>query len=125
MRKSAATTAANKRYNFIIEGKARIAVPKHPGRAVSSEMPVFYNPVMKSNRDITILLMAAAAKLYGIQKWKIADPMAATGIRGIRMLLELGKGNIEMLKMNDYSAAAVALIKKNLKLNNIKIGKKV
>lgn len=111
-------------YDLVEEGKAKIAVPKHPDKAVSSEMPVFYNPVMKSNRDITIVLMAAAAKLYGIKKWRIADIMAATGVRGIRMLVELGKGNIEMLKMNDYSAAAVALIKKNLKLNNTKIGKK-
>ncbi|MBI2176283.1 tRNA (guanine(10)-N(2))-dimethyltransferase [Candidatus Woesearchaeota archaeon] len=109
-------------YNTIIEGKARIAVPRYRGKDVSSRMPVFYNPVMKSNRDITLLLMAVAAKLYGMKKWRIADPFAATGIRGIRMLRELGRGSIEMLKMNDYSAAAVALIKKNLKLNKIKTG---
>ncbi len=117
---------ANKtKYDFVIEGKARIAVPKAAGGKVSSAMPVFYNPVMKSNRDITLALMAAAAKVYGIRKFRIADPMAATGIRGIRMMLELGSSRIETLKMNDYSAAAVALIKKNLKLNKIKLGKKV
>lgn len=112
-------------YNIVVEGKARIAMPEYSGKDVSSRMPVFYNPVMKSNRDITIILMAAAAKMYGIKKWKIADPMAATGVRGIRMLLELGKGGIESLRMNDYSAAAVALMKKNLRLNKVKIGKKI
>ena len=116
--------AANK-YDIITEGKAKIWVPKYSGKDVSSRMPVFYNPVMRSNRDITLFLLAAAAKIYGIKKWKIADPMAATGIRGIRILLELGSSKIERLRMNDYSAAAVDLIKKNLKLNKIKEGKKV
>ncbi len=115
--------AAAKGCDLIAEGKARVAVPRYAGRDVSSRMPVFYNPVMKSNRDITILLMAAAAKIYGIKKWRIADPFAATGIRGIRMMLEVGRGKIETLVMNDYSAAAVALIKKNLRLNKIETGK--
>ncbi|MBI2141802.1 tRNA (guanine(10)-N(2))-dimethyltransferase [Candidatus Woesearchaeota archaeon] len=111
--------------DIVVEGKARIAVPKAAGGKISSAMPVFYNPVMKSNRDITVLLLAAAAKAYGVEKWRIADPMAATGVRGVRTLLELGRGSIEVLRMNDYSAAAVALIKKNLRLNKIKTGKKV
>ncbi len=115
--------AVAKGCDLIAEGKAKVAVPKYAGRDVSKEMPVFYNPVMKSNRDITILLMAAAARIYGIKKWRIADPFAATGIRGIRMLLELGMGKIETLAMNDYSAAAVALMKKNLRLNKIRTGK--
>ena len=114
-----------KGYDVITEGKARIAVPKYSGRVVSSSMKVFYNPVMKANRDITLLIMAAAAKLYGIKKWNIADIMAASGIRGIRMVLELGGGNIENLSMNDYSAAAVAAIKKNMRLNKLKLGEKV
>ncbi len=122
---AAKTTEAAGGYDTVMEGKARIAVPKYSGKDVSSRMPVFYNPVMKSNRDITVLLLAAAAKKYGIRKWRIADPMAATGVRGIRMLLELGTKNVEMIRMNDYSAAAVALMKKNLRLNKIRPGEKV
>ena len=95
------------KYDTITEGNARIAVPKGSGK-VSSEMPVFYNPVMMSNRNITIALMAAATKLYEMKKWRIADPMAATGVRGIRMLLELK--NIESVSMNDYSSAASPFI---------------
>ncbi len=111
-------TAAAKHYETIAEGKARIFVPK--SAKVSSAMPVFYNPAMKSNRDITILVMAAAMKLYGIKKWQAADPMAATGIRGIRMMLELGSSRIKQVTMNDHSATAVKLIKNNLRLNKIK-----
>lgn len=117
--------AAARGYDIVAEGKAKVAVPTYKERDVSSRMPVFYNPVMKSNRDITMLLLATAAKKYGIKKWRIADPFAATGVRGIRMMLELGRGNVELLKMNDYSPAAVALMKKNLKLNKIMLGKKV
>ncbi len=117
--------ATAKKYDIIAEGKAKVAVPKYEEKDVSSRMPVFYNPVMKSNRDITLILLAAAAKKYGIRKWRIADPFAATGVRGIRMVLELGRGNVELLKMNDYSEAAVALMKKNLKLNKIMLGEKV
>ncbi|MBI3037017.1 tRNA (guanine(10)-N(2))-dimethyltransferase [Candidatus Woesearchaeota archaeon] len=114
-----------KKHGIVVEGKAKLAVPKYGRKAVSSRMPVFYNPVMKSNRDITILLMEAAAKLYGIKKWAVADPMAATGIRGIRMVLELENKNIEGIKMNDYSDAAAALIKKNMRRNRIKTGGKI
>ena len=119
-KKAKTTSAIAKRYEAVTEGKARIAVPRYSGRNVSSKMPVFYNPAMKSNRDITVMLMAAAAEIYGIKKWAVADPMAATGIRGIRILLELG-GKVESVAMNDYSTAAVALIRKNLQLNRIKI----
>ena len=69
--KKTAATATARGYDIITEGKAKIAVPKYSGKDVSSRMPVFYNPVMKSNRDITIILMAAAAKTHGIKKWKI------------------------------------------------------
>lgn len=117
------TKSTATKYGLAAEGKAKISVPKYSGKDVSSRMPVFYNPVMKSNRDVTILLMKAAARIYELKKWRIADPFAATGIRGIRMMLEIGRGNIETLGMNDYSASAVALIKRNLKLNKIKTEK--
>ncbi|MBI2143183.1 hypothetical protein HYU20_02475 [Candidatus Woesearchaeota archaeon] len=107
-----------KGYATVVEGKAVIAVPV--AKKLSSDMPVFYNPVMRSNRNITLVLIAAAAKKYGIEKWSVADPMAATGIREIRMLLELGGSKFERVAINDYSSAAAALIRKNLALNGIK-----
>jgi tRNA (guanine26-N2/guanine27-N2)-dimethyltransferase len=106
-------------YDTIKEGKAKIAVPKFSGKVVTSKMPVFYNSVMKSNRDITIALMAASQKVYGKMKWRVADVMAASGVRSIRMLLELGK-IIESIAINDYSESAVKIIKKNLVLNKLK-----
>ena len=100
---------------IITEGKAKINAPK--SEKISKDMGVFYNPAMKLNRDLTILLLNSSGK-KGMQ---IADPLAGTGIRSIRMLLELENGIISSLSINDYSKTAVAEIKKNLKLNEIKI----
>lgn len=89
---------------LITEGKAKIEVGK-----------VFYNPMMKFNRDLTILLLNSIDKMG----MRIALPLAATGVRGIRLLLELEEGKVKELHMNDYSSESVKLIKRNLNLNNI------
>ncbi len=98
----------------ITEGKARIqfSVPEK----ISKSMGVFYNPAMKENRDLTVLLLNSA----GQPKMQIADPLAGTGIRSIRLLLELGKSKIRNISINDNSKAAVAAIRRNLRLNRIK-----
>ncbi|MBU0615685.1 MAG: tRNA (guanine(10)-N(2))-dimethyltransferase [Nanoarchaeota archaeon] len=51
--------------------------------------------------------------------------MAGSGIRGIRFLLELDKGVIKDITINDYSLDAVKNINDNLKLNKIKKTKKI
>ena len=71
-------------YVSIEEGKAKVRVPK-PAKVVSKEMPVFYNPVMKLNRDISVLLLNAIDK----KGLRIADILAASGIRSIRFIKEL------------------------------------
>ena len=106
-------------YNIINEGKAVINVPK--AKKVSKEMPVFYNPVMKLNRDISILLLNSIDK----NNLAIADPLAGTGTRSIRFLLELSKDKIKTISINDYSSNAFELIKNNLLLNKIKINDKI
>ena len=73
-------------FKQIIEGKAAVFVPKE--KKVSKKLPVFYNPAMKLNRDISILLLNSI-KNKGMQ---IALPLSGTGIRGVRFLKELKKG---------------------------------
>ena len=99
---------------LVKEGKAVVKVPKV--ETVSKEMGVFYNPVMKFNRDISILLLNSIDKnhLY------IADPLAGSGIRSIRFIFELKKSKIKTISINDYSNKAVKSIKKNIQLNKIK-----
>ncbi|MBA3064413.1 tRNA (guanine(10)-N(2))-dimethyltransferase [Candidatus Woesearchaeota archaeon] len=104
---------------IIQEGKARINT--YAAETVSKDMPVFYNPAMHINRDISVLLLNSIDK-NGMQ---IALPLAATGVRGIRFLLELKKGKVKYISFNDRSSEAVKLIKSNLRLNKIKLSKKI
>ena len=80
---------------------------------ISKELEVFYNPVMQTNRDISILLLNSIDK----KSMNIADIMAGSGIRSIRFAKELKKGKIKSLHTNDSSSSAVKAIKKNIKLN--------
>jgi len=83
---------------------------------ISKELPVFYNPVMKLNRDISILLLNSLKK----DLFQIALPMAGSGVRGIRFIQELNEEKIKFIAFNDISEESVNLIKDNLKLNNLK-----
>ena len=99
---------------MITEGKAIISVKMQ--KIPTRKMEVFYNPVMKLNRDLSISLL----KVLGKRKIIVADPLAGSGVRVIRFLKELPKGMIKQIYVNDRSAAAVAAIKKNFRLNKIK-----
>lgn len=99
--------------NQTTEGKAKLLV--YSAEKISSELPVFYNPVMKFNRDVSVALLKALGKKDLI----IADIMAGSGVRAIRFFKELPKKMIKELHVNDSSADAVKLIKKNFKLNEI------
>jgi tRNA (guanine26-N2/guanine27-N2)-dimethyltransferase len=100
----------------ISEGKAKILF--HPGEP-TKQLEVFYNPAMKLNRDIAALLLNSVQN----KDMQIADPLAATGVRAIRLLLELSKGKIKNISLNDNSKKAIDLAKKNFKLNGISLGK--
>ena len=81
---------------------------------VCKAMGVFYNPLMEFNRSISIVVL----KTMGNKKLRIGLPLAASGIRGLRILKEVS-GEHEVA-LNDMSPEAVKLIKKNLKLNQKK-----
>ncbi len=104
---------------IIIEGKAKIRI--QDSDKITRKMPVFYNPAMKLNRDISVLLL----QVSGGSRLRIADPLAATGVRTIRFLKELGSSKVSVAYVNDGSAAAAASIRNNLKLNKISARKAV
>src|SRR3989338_1131815 len=95
---------------IVNEGSAKLKIPK--AEKISKEMVVFYNPAMILNRDISVLLLDSINK----KNLQIADPLAATGIRSIRFLRELGKNKIKKIYINDYGKEAIKLIKQNLTL---------
>ncbi|MDT7900893.1 MAG: tRNA (guanine(26)-N(2))-dimethyltransferase [Acidianus sp.] len=105
----------------IKEGKARIFIPdpkeyEKNGKFDPSWAPVFYNPRMMFNRDISVIAVSI------ISPKSIIDALAASGIRGIRYYLE-SNSPIEEIIFNDKSKVAVDLISKNVEANGVKVAK--
>ncbi|MEM4336703.1 MAG: tRNA (guanine(10)-N(2))-dimethyltransferase [Candidatus Woesearchaeota archaeon] len=98
---------------MIEEGEAKIEIKKN--EKISKEMEVFYNPIMKLNRDISILLL----KTFFNEKIRVADILAGSGVRSIRLIKEAGE-KIKSIDINDASLTAVKNIKKNIEINNIR-----
>ena len=96
------------------EGRAVLLVPS--AQVVSKQMPVFYNPVMKFNRDVAVTLLNALNK----KRLRVCDLLAGSGVRSVRFGKELKKSIIKELFANDASKEAVALLKQNLKHNKVK-----
>jgi tRNA (guanine26-N2/guanine27-N2)-dimethyltransferase len=98
------------------EGKIVLGL-KHPkGTKIHKKVKVFYNPVMKFNRDVSLLLLDAIED----KKMNIALPLCASGIRGLRMLKELKKSKINSIHFNDLNKDAIKELNKSMKINKIK-----
>ncbi len=87
------------------EGLAKILVPKAER---IYDAPVFYNPIMALNRDISVLALGV------LKPGTVLDALSATGIRGIRYALETPA---EEVWLNDINPDAFNLILKNVRLN--------
>ncbi|MCI4456959.1 MAG: tRNA (guanine(10)-N(2))-dimethyltransferase [Desulfurococcaceae archaeon] len=105
----------------IKEGLARICVPKknlylrEDGVYEPAWAPVFYNPVMSMNRDFTIIFIHELSRESKIKT--ASDLMAATGVRGIRMAVEVS--SLNEIYMNDIDPMACLLISENVRRNNV------
>ncbi len=93
----------------VIEGRTRLLVPVEGD--MTKKDPVFYNPVMEMNRDISVAVASIA------KPEAFCDLLAGTGARGIRVANEVG---VPVL-MNDINPDAVELIKKNAELNKLSV----
>jgi tRNA (guanine26-N2/guanine27-N2)-dimethyltransferase len=83
---------------------------------VHAGMEVFYNPVMASNRNISILLLNSIENT----QMNICDPLAGSGIRSLRFLKELNKDKIKQLYVNDMKENFKEVFNVGLKLNKLK-----
>lgn len=95
----------------IKEGSATISA--YISKKISKELPVFYNPIMKLNRDISVMVLNALE----IPSMEIADILAGTGIRSVRFEKEVSGFIINKIHANDNSKTAVEAIKENIKGN--------
>ncbi len=105
----------------IREGLARIYIPnpdmyrRPDGVFEPAWAPVFYNPRMAFNRDIAILFLRVISKYLKLEK--VYEPLAGTGVRGIRIALEVGE--VGEVIINDIDKEAHELMKLNVKLNDL------
>ncbi len=96
--------------NTIKEGKVEFYA--HIDAKISKKLPVFYNPAMELNRTISVVLL----KSFFSRKISVCLPMAGTGIRALRFLVEL-PALIGEICINDANPQAYNLINRNLELN--------
>ncbi|MBO3753668.1 MAG: hypothetical protein FGF53_02120 [Candidatus Brockarchaeota archaeon] len=105
----------------IREGRAEIIVPKpdyyrvSPNEYVPSKAPVFYNPLMKENRDFTVMVASVIRRRVGYSLC-FGDSMAGVGVRSIRVVTEAGWNEAYV---NDSSQRAFATIVMNIRLNRL------
>lgn len=101
----------------ITEGKAKIFAYTGRIQEISKKAAVFYNPAMKHNRDISVLVLSVFQEEVK-KELVVADCLSATGVRGIRYSLEVPQ--IAEVIFSDLNPTAIKLIKKNVKSNKIK-----
>ena len=99
---------------IITEHSIKLAV-NMPKGDVHAKMEVFYNPVMVSNRNISILLLNCIKNT----DMKIADPLAGSGIRSLRFLNELSREKIGEMHVNDMKAHFEKTMENALELNKM------
>ena len=98
----------------IEEGLTKIEFPEY--EKVSSDAPVFYNPHMELNRDLSILAIQVFQEEQS-REINICDLFGGSGIRGVRYKNEItGVGTV---CINDISETANYYEKHNIELNNL------
>ncbi|MBS7615053.1 tRNA (guanine(10)-N(2))-dimethyltransferase [Candidatus Bathyarchaeota archaeon] len=81
-----------------------------------SKIPVFYNPFMKLNRDIAVLVLQAYQRIMK-RNLVVSEPLAGCGVRGIRFAKEVS--GISEVNLNDINPEAFKLIKRNIEINGV------
>jgi tRNA (guanine26-N2/guanine27-N2)-dimethyltransferase len=106
----------------IREGEAEIIVPnlkefrKDAWDYAPSKAPVFYNPAMKLNRDIAVLILQAYQKMVN-RKLSVSEPLTGCGVRGIRFAKEVE--DVSEVHLNDINPEAFRMTQNNIELNKI------
>ncbi len=104
------------------EGKVKVVVPKleafrkQLADYAPSKAPVFYNPVMELNRDISVLAFQAYQRLVN-REISICEPLTGSGIRGVRFAAEIH--GVKKVVTSDINERSFKLAKQNVHLNGL------
>ena len=99
---------------IIHEGLVEIKTPEFD--KVSSKAPVFYNPVMELNRDLSVLAIKTYQKELG-HEISICDAFGGSGIRGVRYAKEID--DVSKVVISDINPLAIQYAKENVATNNL------
>jgi tRNA (guanine26-N2/guanine27-N2)-dimethyltransferase len=99
----------------IIEGEIHLSVPE--GYKLNASMPVFYNAIQVLNRDLSSIILNTIERKSELPL-RVLDLLSASGIRGLRIKAEVPNVDVTI---NDYKKEAFKLMKKNTKLNKLKV----
>ncbi len=105
----------------IHEGNVVASIPKLKPLGEKSgyevwKSPVFYNPVMKLNRDLSVMAVQVFQRRHALSL-AACEPLAGSGIRGIRWAKEVD--GIERIVLNDANPHAYRLASKNVAANRV------
>ncbi len=104
------------------EGKVQVVAPKlaafvtEPSDYAPSKAPVFYNPVMEFNRDVTVLAFQAYQRTVN-RDITICEPLTGTGIRGVRFATEIH--GVKKVVASDINQRSAKLAAHNIALNGL------
>ena len=93
--------------NESTEGKAKLRF--------DSDAKIFYNPKMRMNRDIAVLLVKS---YFRGKRIRICEPMTASGVRAIRYASECP--NVESVTASDVDPTSVQFANHMIQLNNLR-----
>ncbi|MFH1590667.1 MAG: tRNA (guanine(10)-N(2))-dimethyltransferase [archaeon] len=85
---------------------------------VNAGMGVFYNPVMRFSRDISVLLLDAI-HTSGSRGLRVGLPLAGSGVRGLRFLKELPASYVKKVSFNDGNQTATKAIQRSIRENRV------
>jgi tRNA (guanine26-N2/guanine27-N2)-dimethyltransferase len=103
------------------EGKVQVLVPDlaaygvTPSDYAPSKAPVFYNPVMEFNRDLSVLALRAYQHMVN-HPVRVCEPLASQGVRGIRYAAEVEDAEV---LLGDISSKAIEVAQHNIQLNQL------
>jgi len=107
---------------LIQEGLTKAYVPNLDKYRVGKKIepahaPVFYNPAMTLCRTFSMIVTEAYRRYFDLDELIVCEPLAGTGIRGLRYLFEVR--NVKKVIMNDIDDRAFYLMKKNVELHGV------
>jgi tRNA (guanine26-N2/guanine27-N2)-dimethyltransferase len=101
----------------ITEGRVSFYIPDTAEKETNFvKTPVFYNPLMELNRDISLLVVQVFQEEKQRQI-RFCEPLTGCGIRGIRIALEIP--DIQQIYLNDKNKFAYELTRENIRVNEV------